>query len=139
MNKFFSVCLSVMILTMSMVARADVITNDTYFTVRQKLREMAPNDFKARKICERIEGERVHFTSRVISVRKSGSISADMDGSEIFSIPDINLSLFDTDEAENVRIGQEIEYTGVVTSCRYNTGFGSLFFEVGGGRLIKHY
>lgn len=139
MKKFIAATILVSITVLSNITAANsVLTNSDYFTIRSRLREMKPTEFKARKVCERMENERVRFTSKVTSVNKSGEISADMDG-EVFSFPDIELTLVDSDNAENLRAGQDIEYTGYITRCVFNTTMDALFLDVGGGKLLKHY
>lgn len=96
-------------------------------------------DFQASKLCERLEGSRVHFESHVYSVRKNGVISADMDGRELWSMPEIELILLDDDQTETVRDSQDIEYYGNILDCSFNSTTGMLKLHVANGRLVMHY
>lgn len=122
----------------SATASAEVYNNSDFRRWRDYLRS-GVTDFQATKYCERLEGFRVHFESHVYSVGKNGHISADMDGRELWSLPEINLMLLSEDQAEGVRVYQDIEYYGNILDCSFNSTTGVLSLVVANGRLVAHY
>lgn len=119
-------------------ARADVWDNSDFFAWREKLRA-GMTDYQAMKFCDRLEGDRVHFTSYVYSVRKSGIISADMDGRALWSMPEVEIMLADDSQTEIVREHQDIEYYGNIASCSFNSTTDMLSLTISNGRLVRHY
>ena len=136
MKKYTAIATTVAIFLISSIALASDITNEVYFEVRRQLRKEDVSEFKAQKVCERIKGQSVDLNARVIVVKKSGLIRLDMD-EEFFSVPDIDLSLSDKDEAENVKEKSWISFTGQIEKCNFNKTTGSLTFDVSGGKVKK--
>lgn len=120
-------------------ARAEVITTNDYKAIRRKMREDDLTEFQAKRVCDRLEGYRVNFSSTVISVRASGTIVADIDGHEILSVPEITIYLANTDQADSLRTGQDITYRGQISDCSFNRTTGTLSLDVSDARLQLHY
>ena len=118
------------------IAWASPMTNEVYFEVRRQLRKEDVSEFKAQKVCERIKGQSVELNAKVVAVKKSGIIRLDMDD-DFFSIPDIDLSLSDKDDAENVKEKSWIKFTGQVEKCNFNKTTGSLTLDVTSGEVKK--
>lgn len=138
MKKLQAVAVLATLLFSSSVFADDVFNNSMYFRLRDRMRNENLNEYKAAKVCERFQGTRVSFTSQLISVNAVGDILADMDPG-IASLPDILLSLIDSDQAEDLKPGNDISYVGQIGGCKFVPLTGTLFLNVTSGRLRKHY
>lgn len=114
-------------------------TSEDFFEWRDKLKRGKANDYKIAKFCRSLEGSSVQFESKIIDIKKDGSILADMDISEVFSLPEITLSLEDEDEVEKLKTSQTIEYQGKISGCDYNSYIDVLSLTISSGELQLHY